>query len=68
MPMAEMSEAATPAFFSAALTDQTTLSQISSGSCSTQPDCGKIWVNSFCPEPTTFCLPSKTIARLDVVP
>ena len=68
MPMAEMSAAVLPAFFKAVLQVATTLSQISSGSCSTQPEAGKCWVNSFCPTPATFIDPSNTIARLDVVP
>ena len=40
MPIAAMSAAVRPAFFSAALQVATTLAQISSGSCSTQPDAG----------------------------
>ncbi|MNT90064.1 hypothetical protein D3C72_2308980 [compost metagenome] len=68
MPMPAMSAAEIPAFLIASLTVKTTVSQISSGSCSTQPDFGKCCLNSFWPTPATCCLPSKTIARLDVVP
>jgi hypothetical protein len=40
MPIAAMSPAASPAFSSAVFTVDTTVAQMSSGSCSTQPDAG----------------------------
>ncbi len=46
----------------------TTLCQISSGSCSTQPDCGKCCVNSCCALALIEAGPSNRMAREDVVP
>ena len=48
MPMAAMAAALTLAFRARPWQVATTLSQISSGSCSTQPGFGKCWRNSFC--------------------
>ena len=42
--------------------------QISFGSCSTQPDFGKICSCSFCPLETIWPAWSKMIARVEVVP
>src|SRR3546814_614910 len=68
MPIAAISSAVMPALRSAVLIDHRQVAQISSGMCSTQPELGKCWVNSILPSPTIFCLSSKTMARLDVVP
>ena len=54
MPIAAMSFAVSLALRSAERTVETTLFQISSGSCSTQPESGKCWVNSFWPVATIF--------------
>src|SRR5262249_35586920 len=43
-------------------------SQISSGSCSTQPGCGKCCVNSSCAAALGEKLRSKAMARVEVVP
>ena len=51
MPMAAMSAGFIPALRIAARAVATTLFQISSASCSTQPDFGKYWRNSFCAKP-----------------
>jgi hypothetical protein len=52
MPIAAMAEGAMPAFLIAVLIDHRQVAQISSGTCSTQPDAGKCWVNSIFPMPT----------------
>ena len=68
MPMAAMSEAVSRAFLRAVFIDHRQVAQISSGTCSTQPDAGKCWVNSILPMPTICCRSLKTMARLEVVP
>ena len=68
MPIAAMSAAATPARSIAPRQVAATVDQMSSGSCSTQPDCGKCCGNSSWAVATMFSRPSKRIARLDVVP
>src|SRR4051794_23447369 len=68
MPTAARSLWRKPAFVSTASTTPICVSQISSGSCSTQPAVGKICWNSFCA--TALMVPSwsKTMARALVVP
>ena len=68
MPIAAISPGESFARLSAVRIDQITESQMSSGSCSTQPLRGKCCLNSFCPWPTTPMSLPKTMARLDVVP
>src|SRR6185369_9397410 len=67
MPIAAMPPAASPAFAIASRAVASCELQISFGSCSTQPGCGKIWRNSRCASATIWPRASKTIAReLDV--
>src|SRR4051794_28001808 len=68
MPMAAMSAAERLALRIASCATASWVVQISSGSCSTQPDWGKIWRNSFCA--TAWMWPSrlKRMARELVVP
>src|SRR5689334_15068421 len=67
MPIAAMSAAASPALAIASRAVASCELQISFGSCSTQPGCGKICRNSRCASATIWPRASKTIAReLDV--
>ncbi len=67
MPIAARPPALTPAAFNASRAVSCVDSQISSGSCSTQPGCGKCWANSRCAAPRLRPRPSRTMAReLDV--
>src|SRR3954453_4966707 len=68
MPSARRSAACNCAFESASCTTETTLRQISSASCSTQPGRGKIWRCSFCPTDTTRPSASKIRHRDEAVP
>ena len=68
MPMAATSAPAAPAFASAPRPARSWLSQISSGSCSTQPGFGKCWVNSCWSTAATAPSRSKRMAREEVVP
>ena len=67
MPMAAIWPACRPAFASASRAVASCVLQISRGSCSTQPGCGKICRNSRCAMATMAPPASKTMAReLDV--
>jgi hypothetical protein len=68
MPIAAMSLACRRARAIASAATATCVAQISLGSCSTHPGCGKIWPNSFCAFPRIDPRSSKTIARELVVP
>ena len=68
MPIAAMSLAFKLALCSASTATINCVSQISLASCSTQPDCGKYCVNSFCAAEIISPLLLKIIARLLVVP
>ena len=68
MPSAAISAAFSPAWASARRATRNCEPQMSSGSCSTQPGCGKIWRNSCCAVARTLPSSAKTIARELVVP
>ena len=68
MPTAAISFGRTCAWPSASATTPISVAQISCGSCSTQPACGKICRNSFCATPRIAPSRSKTMARELVVP
>ena len=68
MPTAAISWRFVSAFCSASATTERTDSQISTGSCSTQPGLGKICVNSFWPTETISPERLNRMARDDVVP
>jgi hypothetical protein len=68
MPIAAISLPSIPAFAIASRQVASTLSQRSSGSCSTQPEAGKCWGNSRCAVATTRSVASNRIARDEVVP
>ena len=68
MPMAAMSFAVTLAFFIASRQQAMVEVQMSSGSCSTQPEAGKCCGNSACADAATEMSARNTIAREDVVP
>ena len=65
---ATMAATGTPAFFSASRQVDNVEVQISSGSCSTQPEAGKCCGNSACANAATERSARNTIARDDVVP
>ena len=62
------SAATGPACAKASRTVESTVAQIASGSCSTQPGAGNICGNSRCAVATGRRPASKTIARVEVVP
>ena len=68
MPMAAMSLAVRPAFASASRQAIIVEVQMSSGSCSTQPEAGKCCGNSCCAVAAMEMSPRNTMAREDVVP
>ena len=68
MPIAAMSLAPAPAFFSASRQIATVEVQMSSGSCSTQPEAGKCCGNSCCAVAAIEMSPRNTMAREEVVP
>src|SRR5277367_5190837 len=68
IPIAAMSLAARPAFFSASRQVATVEFQMSSGLCSTQPEDGKCCGNPCCATPATERSLRNTVAREDVVP
>ncbi len=68
MPIAAMSLGVTPAFFSASRQVAIVEAQMSSGSCSTQPDAGKCCGNSACAVAAIEVSLRNTMAREDVVP
>ncbi len=68
MPMPATSAAVRPAFARASRTVATTPDQMSSGSCSTQPEAGKCCGNSCCATASTAMSGVKTMAREEVVP
>ncbi len=68
IPIAASSREETPASATAASAAASTLCQISSGSCSTQPGCGKCWGNSRYARPATFSSSSTTRHVVPVVP
>ena len=68
MPIAAMSFAVTLAFFSASRQVAIVEVQMSSGSCSTQPEAGKCCGNSACAVAAIEMSPRNTMAREDVVP
>ena len=68
MPMAAMSEAARPEVARASRQVARVEDQRSAGSCSTQPERGKCCANSAWAVATTAIVPSKIIARVEVVP
>jgi len=68
IPIAAMSLAVTLAFFSASRQVARVEFQISSGSCSTQPEAGKCCGNSACAIAAIEMSLPKTMAREDVVP
>jgi hypothetical protein len=68
MPIATTSAAVAFALASTPRAARSWLSQISLGSCSTQPGFGKCWGNSCWSEATTAPSRSKRIARDEVVP
>ena len=68
IPIAAMSFAFRPAFSSASRQTSTVEVQMSSGSCSTQPEAGKCCGNSACADAAMEMSPRKTMAREDVVP
>ncbi len=68
MPMAAIPAAPSGVFEIASRQVSSVEAQISAGSCSTQPDCGKICGNSFWAIAAMPRASSKRIARLDVVP
>jgi len=68
MPIAAISLGPTPAFLSASRQVAMVEVQISSGSCSTQPEAGKCCGNSACAVAAMEMSDRNTIAREDVVP
>ena len=68
MPIAAIAPGPSPARSIAARQTAAVEDQMSAGSCSTQPDCGKCCGNSSCAVATTAMRSSKTMARLEVVP
>src|SRR3954463_6016687 len=68
MPIAAMSFAVTPAFCKASRQVEMVEVQMSSGSCSTQPEAGKCCGNSACAFAAMEMSPRNTIAREEVVP
>ena len=68
MPIAAMSFAVTLAFFSASRQVAMVEVQMSSGSCSTQPEAGKCCGNSCCAVAAIEMSARNTMAREDVVP
>ena len=68
MPMAAISAALAPILASACRATASCVSKISSASCSTQPGCGKIWVNSFCATAQISPTWLNRMHRLEVVP
>ena len=68
MPIAAMSLALSPAFSSASRQVMMVEVQMSSGSCSTQPEAGKCCGNSCCATAAIEMSERNTIAREDVVP
>ena len=68
MPIAAMSLAVRLAFFSASRQTAIVEVQMSSGSCSTQPEAGKCCGNSCCATEAIEMSARNTIAREDVVP
>src|SRR5882757_6401516 len=67
MPIAAMSLGPTPAFFSASRQVATVEVQMSSGSCSTQPDAGKCCGNSCCADAAMEMSARNTMAREDMM-
>ena len=68
MPMAAIPPASIPARAMASRAVARVLCQISSGSCSTQPERGKCWGNSSCATAAIRASESKRMAREEVVP
>ena len=68
MPSATRSATVSCALPSASWTTSSTLPQISTGSCSTQPGRGKIWRCSFWPTDTIRARSSKIMQRDEAVP
>ena len=68
MPIAAISTGSTFSRSHACWHIATVVSHKSSGSCSTQPDCGKCWANSSCAVARGWRFWSKMIARVEVVP
>ncbi len=68
MPIAAMSLAFRPAFSSASRQIMTVEVQMSSGSCSTQPEAGKCCGNSCCAVAAMEMSERNTMAREEVVP
>jgi hypothetical protein len=68
IPSAATSAPRAPAFASTPRPARSWLSQISAGSCSTQPGRGKCWANSCWSTATSAPLRSNRIARDEVVP
>ena len=68
MPMPASALASSFARASASRQTSTVADQISSASCSTQPDRGKICGSSFCADATGRAAASNTMARVLVVP
>ena len=68
MPMAAISSGWAPSEATASIITPDSVAQISIGSCSTQPGCGKCCVNSFWLTDRALPSWSKTMARLLLVP
>ena len=68
IPIAAMSLAVAPAFSKASRQTATVVVQMSSGSCSTQPEAGKCCGNSACAVAAIEMSARNTMAREDVVP
>jgi hypothetical protein len=68
IPRATMSASVSWALVSASWTTSSTLCQISTGSCSTQPGFGKIWRCSFWPTETMRPRTSNSRQRDEAVP
>ena len=68
MPIAAMSDDVIPALAMTSLLVSNVVRQISIGSCSTHPESGKCWANSFCDWPHILKSLLKSMLLEDVVP